>query len=127
MVDLVYFLKNLIFFDIPSLYYYINLRSSIISYLSFRDIYLSLGISLSCSFVTVSELFCCEFFETLAVLLASLLPVNSPVASAVFLMAFFEVVLSASVAHCLAWSISFWLYLPFKFFLYFYQSFCSYF
>ena len=44
---------------------------------------LSLGISLSCSFVTVSELFCCEFFETFVILSAILLPIKSPVASAV--------------------------------------------
>ena len=48
------------------------------------DIYLSLGISLSFSFVTVSELFCCQFFETFVTLLAILLPFRSPVASAVF-------------------------------------------
>ena len=47
MVDLVYYLANLFFFDIPLLYYYINPRSSIPS---------------SCAFVTVSELFRCEVF-----------------------------------------------------------------
>ena len=56
---LVYYLTNLLFFDIPLLCYYINLRLSIIFCLSSGDIYLSLCISLSCSFVTVSELFCC--------------------------------------------------------------------
>ena len=59
MVDLVCYLKNLLFFDIPLLYYYINLRSWIIFCLSAGDTYLSLGISLPCSFVTVSELFSC--------------------------------------------------------------------
>ena len=47
-------------------------------------IYLSLGISLSCSYVTVSELFCCEFFETFVILLAVLLPIKALVASDVF-------------------------------------------
>ena len=45
------FLKLLWFFNIPLLYYF-NLGSSIISCLSSRDTHLSLGISLSCSFVT---------------------------------------------------------------------------
>ena len=60
MVDLVYYLTNLLVFDGPLLYYYINLRSSIIFCLSSGDIYLSLGTSLSCSIVTVFELFCGE-------------------------------------------------------------------
>ena len=48
------------------------------------DISLSSGISLSFSFVSISELVCIECFETLVILLAILLPVKSPVASAVF-------------------------------------------
>ena len=52
------------FFFIPSLYYYFHLRPSMVFYFSSADIYLSLGCSLSFSFVTVSELFCCEFCET---------------------------------------------------------------
>ena len=43
-----------------------------------------LGISLSRPFVTVSELFHWDFFETFVILLAILLPIKSPVASAVF-------------------------------------------
>ena len=42
---LVFFLTNLLFFDILSLCYYINLRSSISFGLSSGDIYFSLGIS----------------------------------------------------------------------------------
>ena len=72
MVDLVYYLINLLCFVISLLYYYINLRSSIIFCLSSGDIYLSLSISLSCSFDPVSELFCCEVFETLVILSAIL-------------------------------------------------------
>ena len=45
-VDLVYCLTNLLFFYIPLLYYYINLRSSIIFCLFSGDIYLSLYIYL---------------------------------------------------------------------------------
>ena len=60
--------------------------------LSSGDMYLSLGISLAFSFVTVSELFCCEFFENFVILplydlataSAILLPIESPVASAAF-------------------------------------------
>ena len=52
--------------------------------LFYEDIYLSLGISLSCLFVTVSELFYCEFFEYFVILLEILLPIKSPVASAGF-------------------------------------------
>ena len=87
MVDLVYCLGNLLFFDILLLYYYINLKWSITFCLSFGDTYPSLGISLSCSFVTVSK-----FFETPVILLAILLPIKSPVASAVSWSTLFEVV-----------------------------------
>ena len=69
--------------------------------------YLSFFLSLSCSvlsvsFLTVPELFCGEDFETFAVQLVILLPIKSPVASAVFWIALFEAVLGASVADCLA-------------------------
>ena len=84
MVDLVYYLTNLLFFHISLLYHYINLRSSIIFCLSSGHIYLALSISLSCSFVTVSELYCGELLETFVTLLAILLLIKSPVASAVF-------------------------------------------
>ena len=97
MIDLVYYLTNLLFFDIPILYYCINLRSSIIFCLSSRDVYNSLGISLSCSFVTVYKMFCCKVFETSIVESAITLPIKSPVASADFLISLFEAALSASV------------------------------
>ena len=82
MVDLVYYLTNL--FDIPLLYYSVNLRSSTIFSLSSGVIYLSLGISLSYSFVIVSELLCGELLETFVILLVILLSMKSPVSSAVF-------------------------------------------
>ena len=75
MVDLVYCLTSLLFFDIPLLYLYINLNLSIIRCLSSGDIYLSFGISVSLS--TVSELFCGDFFVIL-------LPIKSPFASVAF-------------------------------------------
>ena len=85
MVDLVYYLANLIFFDVTLLYYYNNLRSSINFCHSSGDLKLSLGISLfSCSFVIVSELFCSEFPEAFIFLLAILLTVKPPAASAIF-------------------------------------------
>ena len=62
------------------------------------DIYLSLSISPS----FVAELFCGEVFETLVVSSAILLPIKSPVALAVFLIALFGAVFIASIADCLA-------------------------
>ena len=44
------------------------------------------------------------FFEILVILSAILLPIKSPVVSAVFWIALFEAVLNASGADCLAWS-----------------------
>ena len=64
-----------------------------------REINLSLRIYLtipifSVSFVTVSELFCAELLENFAFLSAILVAGKSPVASAVFWIAVYEVVLS---------------------------------
>ena len=118
---------KLLFFDIPLLCYCINLRSLIMFCLSSGDIHLYLGISLSFSFVVVSELFSGELLETFVMLLVILLPIKPPVASAVFWILLFEVVLSASVANYLAWSRRFWLYLPLKFFLLFLPIFLPYF
>ena len=75
-------LSNLLFFDIPLLYYYISLNSSISCCLSFGEIYLSFGISLLTSFDCISSL--CDFFDALVILSAILLPTKSLVASAVF-------------------------------------------
>ena len=83
------------------MYYYINLRSSIISCLSSRNIYLSLCISLSCSIFS-SELFCGEVLETFVIPSAILFLIKSPVTSAVFSVALFEAVLSAFADDCLA-------------------------
>ena len=59
MIDLVYCPLELLFFDIPLLYCYINLNSSITCCLYSGDVYPSFGVS-----VLLSELFCCELFET---------------------------------------------------------------
>ena len=84
------------------LYYYINLRSSVIYFFNLRSaiilclssegISLSLGISSS----FFSELFCGDVFETLAVLSEILFPIKMPAAFAVCLITFFEEVLSTS-------------------------------
>ena len=105
---------NLLFFDIPLLYYYTNLNSSIICFLFSGDIYLSFGFSIS----LLALLFCNSleyFFETLVILSAVLLPIKSAVASAVFWIALFEAVFIASAVDVLALSRSFWLYLLLKF------------
>ena len=87
-------------------------RLLIIFCLSSGDIYLSIGISLWCLFVIVSELFHYEFFETFVILLTILYLIKSKVASAVFWIALFEAVLNACVADFLALSRSLWLCLP---------------
>ena len=51
-----------------------------------------LGISLLCSFVTVSEIFRGESFETSVILSAISLPIRAPVASSMFWIALFEAV-----------------------------------
>ena len=78
-----------------------NLRSSIIFCLSSGDIYLSLGISLSNSFLTVSDLVCCEGFKTFVILLAILLLIKSWLTSAFFQISLFKEVLDAPIADCL--------------------------
>ena len=86
MVDLMYRLTNFLFFDISLLFCYTNLNSSIICCLSSGDIYLFLGVALSTS-TSVSSLLCnylADFFKTRVILSAILLPIKSPVASAVF-------------------------------------------
>ena len=58
-----------------------NLNSSIICCLFFREIYLSFRISLLTSVDCISSF--CDFFEGFAVILSAiLLPIKSPVASA---------------------------------------------
>ena len=68
---------------------------------------------------TVFEISCGECFETFVILLAILLPIKSPVASAGFWVTLFGKVLSASIADCLVWPRGFWLYLPIYFALIF--------
>ena len=65
MANSLYHLISLLFFEIPLLYYYINLRSFIIFYLLSEDRYLSFGISrYSASFITVRKILCGKVLET---------------------------------------------------------------
>ena len=79
-----------------------------ICFLFSGDMYLSFGISISSSFCECNSLG--DFFETLVILSAILLPIKSPVASAVFWIALFEGVFIASVVDFLAVWKMFWLY-----------------
>ena len=91
-MGLMYCLENLLFSDIPLLYYYTNLNSSTICCFS-GDICLSFGISVLFLAFSSSEL----FFVALVTLSAILLPIKWPVTFAVFWIALFEAVFIASV------------------------------
>ena len=91
-------------FYIPLLYYF-NFSSSVLSCLSSGGTYLSLGIPLLCLFVTISDLFYCEFFEISQFCYQLYYQSNHQL---LLLIAFFEAVLNSSVAGFLAWSRSFW-------------------
>ena len=121
MVNVVCCVASLLFFDI--LYYTFILILSIFFCFSSGDIYLSFGISLSCSFLIVSKLLCDKVRETFVILSAIWLTIKSPVASAVFWIAHFEVVLSASVADCLASAMFGYIY-HLNFYFHFYKIFC---
>ena len=96
-----------------------NLSSLIICSLFSGGIYISFCIFLSNSLFSVSPLTDIgEVFETFVILPAILLPIESPVASAVFWIA-----LSASVADCLVWLKRFELYLLVNCCLHFYPYF----
>ena len=116
MVDLMCGPTNLLFFDIPLLYCYTNLNPAIIFCLSSGDMHPFFGTSIS---PWTSSFFECNsvenFFETLVILLAILLPIKPPVASAAFWIALFEAVFIPSVVDFLALSRSFWPYLLLKF------------
>ena len=104
-----YYLGNLLIFDIPLLYYHTNLNSSLICCLLSGDVYFCISLWTS-SFSEYKE----DFFECI-ILLAILFPFKSPVASAVFYIALFEAVFIASVVDFFALSRRFCLYLLFKF------------
>ena len=70
-------------------------------------LFLGVAISTSSSVSLFCEAFSDFFFETLVILWAILLPIKSPVASAVFWIAPFEAVFIASVLDFLALSRSF--------------------
>ena len=93
MVDLMHLI-----FDVPLLYYYGSLNSSIICCLFSGDMYLSFGVSDS-SFTSIfcDRNFVEEFFETLVILSPILLLIKSPITSAIFWIALFEVVFIACI------------------------------
>ena len=65
--------------------------------------FLEVAISTSCSISLFCEVFADFFFETLVIFSAILLPIRAPVASAVFWIALFEAVATASVVDILSW------------------------
>ena len=102
-----------------------NLNSLIIYCLSSEDMYFFLWAVISAS-SSISSLLCNPFvdffFETLVLLSAILLPIKSPVVSAVFWIALFEAVFIASVVDFLALSRSFWPFLLLKIYPCFWQK-----
>ena len=98
-----------------------NFLSFFWSYISFFKNFLSYSFAIS------FELLCGKVYETFITMSAILLPTRLPVASAVFWITFFELVLSAPVAGFLAILRRFWLYLPLKFLLIFLPIFYPYF
>ena len=86
-----------------------NLNSLIICCLSSGDIYLFLWVVNS-----TPSLLLDGFLDILVILSAILLPIKSPVASAVFWIALFEALFIASVVDFLALSRIFWFYLLVK-------------
>ena len=77
-------LTNLLFFDIPLLYCYTNLNLSIICWLSSGEMYLFFRYIIRTGYACFFFILASEFFETLVILSAILLPIKSPVASTVF-------------------------------------------
>ena len=79
-----------------------NLMSFFWRYISFFW-YFSIKSWIFCfTFTTISRLFCGELLDALVILSAILLPIKSLVTSAVFWIALFEALLSASIADYLA-------------------------
>ena len=82
-------LTNLLFFDIPLLYYDTNLNSLLLCCLFSGGIYLSFGTSVSLLASLFSEYNSFRDFKKLAVLWAILFPIKSPETSTVFWIATF--------------------------------------
>ena len=91
---LMYCITNLLLFDIPLLYYYINLILSITFCLFSGDIYFFWHFFYQIYFfvlrLTVSKLFCEDLLDTFVDLPSNLLPIKSPVASAFFELLFLK-------------------------------------
>ena len=111
------------FFDFPLLYYYINLRSLITPYLFSGNLFFSFLISLSnpvfsVSLSTVCGLLCGACLQIYDIL-AILLPIKSPIASAGFLNYPFWSSFKRIWSRFWVWSISFCLYLLLNFLIMF--------
>ena len=102
MVDLIHCPTNVVLFDVPLLYCYTNHNSSIICRLSSEDISVFFGASIlsfcnSLESSSIEHNCVWDFFETLVILSAILLPINHHLnQSALFWIALFEVVFIAS-------------------------------
>ena len=121
MIHLMCYLTNLLFFDIPVLYCYTNLNSSIICCLSSRDMYILFGASISLS---ASLFFECksdgDFLKRLIFYQQFCYELNHQLLL-LFYIARFEAVFVGSVVDFLALSRSFWPYLLLNFYLCFSQ------
>ena len=116
-VDLVFGVLSNKFIIFFIFHYYIIILILLLSFSGYIYIYFDVFLwspILSVSLAALPKLFCGGVLETFVILLAILLPIKSPLAAVFSLnFSFLEIVLSASVATFLAWSRSFWLYLPF--------------
>ena len=113
--DLMYFLSFFfLFFDIPSLCYYINLTSSIVLVFLLEIYVLFFSYFFTMHIFNCLQIVFCEGFAIFVILPAILLPVKSP---AELQNCFLSCSFCASEADCLSWSRSFWLYLSIKFLL----------
>ena len=124
MIDLVYWPTNLLFFDIPILYYYISLRSSKIfwRYIPFSRCFF---IMLICNCLWIILL---PFFWNSVTLIAILLLAKSQVFSCCFLNCYFWSRFKCITGWLISMIKNFFGYIyNLSFWLCFYQRFCSYF
>ena len=116
MVDLVHFLANLLFFDVPLLYYYINLKSlSIITLLHWWSIFFFLLEIHIFLLVFLYQILYFLFHFQLSLNYSAVITNHIRKCFSCFCDCSLEAVLNASAADYLAWSRLFWLYLLLKF------------
>ena len=121
MVDLIYYLTNLLFFDILLLYYYVNVRVSIVFLLFLRYIAF-------CRYFFIMLSICYFIYNCFWIILwRSLWGVSNFISDFIsnqitrclccFWITLFEAILSASVRDCLTWPRSFFRYSLLRFFI----------